>query len=211
MARKKQIRINEASEHPLIKTIESDCKGKWQTLFKNKNDIIVELGCGKGVYTNTLAQQFPKKNFIGVDRKAERLWCGAHNNQSTENVRFLHIPIEAVESFFDKNEVSEIWITFPDPLPKKRQAKHRLTSNTFLKKYQTFLKKNALIHVKTDDEAFFNYSLEQLTQNGFALKEILKDIHSKKNLKKILQIETDFERKWKKQGKLIYYCKAELL
>jgi tRNA (guanine-N7-)-methyltransferase len=130
---------------------EFSMKGKWNELFfKNSQPIVVELGCGKGEYTVGLAQLFPNKNFIGIDIKGARMWTGA--KQSIEaglsNVAFLRTKIEMLTHFFCPNEVSEIWITFPDPQMKK--VNKRLTSTNLLQQYQQLLQPNGLIHLKTD-------------------------------------------------------------
>ncbi len=113
-------------------------KGKWNSkFFKNNNNIVLELGCGKGEYTVGLAQLFPNKNFIGIDIKGARIWTGLTdaNKNAMSNVAFVRSRINLLEYYFSKNEVSELWITFPDPHPRELKQKKRLTSPQFLNRY----------------------------------------------------------------------------
>ena len=138
-------------DHPL--------KGKWNPeIFENNNPIVLELGCGKGEYSVGMARAFPNKNFIGVDIKGARMWKGAteSHEKGIRNVAFLRTRIELIESFFDKDEVSEIWITFPDPQLKNARAKKRLPGPVFLNKYRSFLVNNGIIHLKTDNDILYN-------------------------------------------------------
>ena len=116
-------------------------KGKWHSFFENKKPIVLELGCGKGEYTVALAKRDPSKNFIGIDIKGARFWRGAKTalEENITNVAFLRTQIELIDQIFDKNDVSEIWITFPDPQIKYKRTKHRMTNEVFLKKYERIL------------------------------------------------------------------------
>ena len=110
-------------------------KGKWQTFFNNNNPIVLELGCGKGEYTIALARKNPKINYIGIDLKGARFWRGAKTalEENLTNVAFIRTQIELIDLLFAENEVTEIWITFPDPQIKYTRTKHRLTNAEFLK------------------------------------------------------------------------------
>lgn len=136
-------------------------KGQWRRFFKNNNPITLELGCGKGEYTLALAKQHSNRNFIGVDIKGARFWCGAKTavTEAITNVAFLRIQIELIDLCFEKDEVNEIWITFPDPQIKFKRTKHRLTNPEFLKKYNQILEPSGIIHLKTDSEFLFGYTL----------------------------------------------------
>ena len=123
-------------------------KGNWnQSIFKNNNPIVLELGCGKGEYTIGLAERYPDKNFIGIDIKGARFWRGAKTaiEENLKNVYFIRTQIELITYLFDNNEVDEIWITFPDPQIKYKRTKHRLTNQSFLEKYKTILKPDKCI------------------------------------------------------------------
>ena len=120
-------------------------KGKWTTeFFKNDNPIVLELGCGKGEYAVGMAKKFADRNFIGVDIKGARMWTGAKQSvqEGIANVAFLRTSIELIASFFEAGEVSEIWITFPDPQMQK--VNKRLTSTRFMQLYRQILKDGGL-------------------------------------------------------------------
>lgn len=136
-------------------------KGKWATFFKNDNPITLELGCGKGEYTIDLARKYPNRNFIGVDIKGARFWRGAKTaiEEGLTNVAFLRTQIELVEYAFGKNEIDEIWITFPDPQIKYKRTKHRMTNPEFLSKYKNILVEGGFINLKTDSEFMHGYTL----------------------------------------------------
>ncbi len=145
------------------KAIFEQVKGKWKALyFKNNFPLTVELGCGRGEYSVGLARLFPDRNFIGVDIKGARIWKGSKiaDEENLENVAFLRIHILEIENFFEEGEVDEIWITFPDPRPKKGDAKLRLTHPRFLDMYRKILRKGGKVHLKTDNDGFFDYAME---------------------------------------------------
>ncbi|HEU4716592.1 MAG TPA: tRNA (guanosine(46)-N7)-methyltransferase TrmB, partial [Bacteroidia bacterium] len=125
-------------------------RGKWkQDFFRNEKPIVLELGCGKGEYTVGMATRFPGKNFIGVDIKGARMHRGASQAQEAglHNAAFLRTRIDFINALFAENEVSEIWITFPDP--QKEKPKKRLTSPGFLVRYAKLLTPGGIIHLKT--------------------------------------------------------------
>jgi tRNA (guanine-N7-)-methyltransferase len=181
-------------------------KGKWNELFfKNNNPIVLELGCGKGEYTVGLAELFPDKNFIGVDIKGARLWTGAKQSlhKGLKNVAFLRTNIEMIHHFFAKNEVSEIWLTFPDPQMKK--VTKRLTATNFIKSYQQFLKENGLIHLKTDSHFMFTYTCEMVRENLFPSVFQTEDLYASDLKDPILGIKTYYEQQWLDRGLTIKY------
>ena len=140
--------------------------GQWQEkYFKNQNPITMELACGKGDYTIALAERYPDRNFIGVDIKGARIWKGATIAQEKKlsNVVFLRCKIEFLAQYFDENEVSEIWITFPDPFLKESKFNRRMTSPSFIENYKKILKPEGLIHVKTDSPEFYEHTKEVLS------------------------------------------------
>jgi tRNA (guanine-N7-)-methyltransferase len=166
-------------------------KGKWNTeVFKNNNPIILELGCGKGEYTIALSQKFPDKNFIGIDIKGARLWKGAkfaHENKLA-NAAFIRTRIDFISSFFDEDEISEIWITFADP--QLQRGRKRLTGVMFLNRYKTFLCNNGIIHLKTDSRFLHEYTLALALQNNLKIIEADSDIYSGNRASDILSIKT---------------------
>lgn len=142
-----------------------DLKGKWQEVhFKNDHPITLELACGGGEYTVALAQQFPERNFIGVDVKGNRLWKGAKTalEQGLPNAAFLRTRIEIIDHFFAPGEVAEIWITFPDPFPRASKENRRLTSDFFHEKYRKILQSGGLVHLKHDDPDFYRFTLDTI-------------------------------------------------
>jgi tRNA (guanine-N7-)-methyltransferase len=177
---------------------EFNLKGNWKDEFKNDNPIVLELGCGKGEYTLALAKEFPNINVIGIDIKGARLWRGAKTALETglENVRFLRAQIELLPQVFDTSEISEIWITFPDPQIKYKRQKHRLVNLKFLNMYKSLLKENGLIHLKTDSEFLHGYTLGLL--QGLE-KEIVYSNHDIYRLEGSPQIVTSVQTFYEKQ------------
>ncbi len=189
-------------------------KGNWNTLhFNNNNPIVLELGCGKGEYTIALAQQNPDKNFIGIDIKGARFWRGAKTaiDQNLPNVAFIRTQIELIEYLFNKNEVSEIWITFPDPQIKYKRTKHRLTNESFLKRYKNVLNPKGVIHLKTDSEFMHGYTLGLL--HGLKLEIVYAhhDIYNTEYApKEVTEIQTFYEKQYLAVGKKITYIKFKI-
>lgn len=189
-------------------------KGIWaKQFFKNNNPIVLELGCGKGEYTVNLAQQNPDKNFIGIDIKGARFWRGAKTalEKNIQNVAFLRTQIELIDFFFDKNEISEIWITFPDPQIKYKRTKHRLTNQDFLEKYKKILKEDGIIHLKTDSEFMHGYTLGLL--HGLGYEVIYANHHIYRNEgapKEVTSIQTFYEQQYLAQNKPITYIRFGL-
>ena len=187
-----------------------DIKGNWSTVFNNENPIVLELGCGAGEYTVALAKSYPNKNFIGIDIKGARIWKGAKTalEEGLNNVRFLRTKVDFITKFFGENEVNEIWLTFSDPQPKK--PKKRLSSKLFTDRYQEFLKINGTIHLKTDSELLYDFTLEEIKSNNFKLLKNIVNVYKEsyensQELKKTLFIKTFYEKKWLDLEKTIKY------
>lgn len=186
-------------------------KGKWaKDFFKNQNPIVVELGCGKGEYSVALAEQNPGANYIGVDIKGARLYNGAKEaaDKGLENVAFLRTNIEIIQHFFGPEEISEIWLTFPDPQMKK--TRKRLTSTAFLERYRPFLKNGGLVHLKTDSNFQFTYTREMVRENGFQVAAETDDLYATKMVDPVLQIKTFYEKQWLARGIAIKYIAFKL-
>jgi tRNA (guanine-N7-)-methyltransferase len=188
-------------------------KGKWHSFFKNTHPIVIELGCGKGEYTIDLAKKNPNKNFIGIDIKGARFWRGAKTalEDNLGNVAFVRTQIELVDFIFDKEEVDEIWITFPDPQIKYKRTKHRMTNHAFLKKYDHILKKDGVINLKTDSEFMHGYTLGLLHGEGHEIvhanHDVYKDYYSPDE---VTGTQTFYEKKYLEKGKAITYIKFKL-
>jgi len=188
-------------------------KGSWRKkFFENNHPIILELGCGKGEYTVNLAKQYPGINFIGVDIKGARMWKGAKKarEEGLNNTVFLRTRIEFINSFFEPNEINEIWVTFPDPQPKK--AKKRLISTKFLSYYQKILKNNGIVHLKTDNSNIYEYACKIASINHLDVLKKTHDIHNSNDeeLKPIVEIQTFYEKKFMEEGKTIKYLSFKL-
>ncbi|MCT1525979.1 MULTISPECIES: tRNA (guanosine(46)-N7)-methyltransferase TrmB [Sphingobacterium] len=183
-------------------------KGKWASeFFKNEKPLILELACGKGEYTVNLAKLFPEKNFIGIDYKGNRIWRGAKTaiEEGISNVGFLRIQIETILEYFAEGEVSEIWITFPDPQPQESREKKRLTNPTFLERYKHILVPEGIMHLKTDNDGFYAYTVEQIElQNLPKLKETT-DLYHSDLVDEVLSIKTYYEKKYLAVDKNINY------
>lgn len=194
-------------------------KGKWnQEYFKNDHPIVIELGCGKGEYTVGLAERFKDKNFIGIDLKGNRIWRGAktaiENNMS--NVAFVRSRIENIERLFATEEISEIWITFPDPQPQESREKKRLTAPTFLNRYKNILQNKGIIHLKTDNAPLYDFTLDKIKEYNYHLLQATNDLYKDVNhahsedSRDILSIKTFYERKFSELGFKICYLKFSL-
>lgn len=188
-------------------------KGKWNSeWFRNNNPIVLELGCGKGEYTVELAVRYPEKNFIGIDIKGARIWKGARESylKKLPNASFLRTRIEFIRSFFAPGEVDEIWLTFPDPQPKKKREKKRLSGPVFLNLYRSFLKNNGIVHLKTDSRELYDYTLSVVTANGLEVLNSLTDLYNELPGDPLLSIKTFYEERFLKQGIPITYLAFRL-
>ena len=185
--------------------------GKWAiSFFKNENPIILELGCGKGEYTVELAEKNPSFNYIGVDIKGARMYVGAKKalEKGLKNVAFLRTNIEIINQFFAEEEVAEIWLTFPDPQMKK--TRKRLTSTFFLNLYRQFLKKDGIVHLKTDSNFQFTYTSALVHLNNFVILAETNDLYNSDMLSETLQIKTFYEKQWLSRGITIKYIAFRL-
>jgi tRNA (guanine-N7-)-methyltransferase len=214
MKRKQErFRIVEERENVIERTkdIFNRIKGNWrQEYFKNNNPITLELACGRGEYTIGLATLFPEKNFIGIDIKGERIWKGSTIavEQGLTNVAFLRTPILDIGSFFNKDEVDEIWITFPDPRPRKRDIKRRLTGSRFLDMYKKMVKPGSYIRLKTDNTDLFEYSLEQVqTRNDIHDFQFTHDVYDSALRPECFDIKTKYEAVFAAKGEKIKYLR----
>ncbi len=189
-------------------------KGKWKNeIFKNQNPITLELACGKGDYAIELARRFPERNFIGIDIKGPRIWNGAKTalEEGLSNVRFLRMFIDHLHYYFDRDEVDEIWITFPDPyIRKKPRRSKRLTSPKFLNIYRKLLKEGGIIHLKTDSLILFNFTLDTIREEGCTILRRVDNVYRDAPNDDLLNIQTFYEKKHLKEGKIIQYVSFTL-
>lgn len=185
-------------------------RGRWTTAhFGNSHPIVLELACGKGEYTVNMARLFPDKNFIGIDYKGNRIWRGAKTalEEGIPNVAFLRIQIETILDYFAEGEVSEIWITFPDPQPQQSREKKRLTNPVFLAKYRQILMPQGTMHLKTDNDGLFAYTLEKLDELRLNVQLQTADLYHSDIVDEVLSIKTYYERKYLESSKSINYVK----
>ncbi len=216
----KRFRENEKFENVIQPSREEltdnlfELKGKWsKDFFKNDHPIVLELGCGKGEYTVELARQNPDKNFIGIDIKGARFWRGAKTaiEEGLENVAFVRTQIELIEHVFAAKEVSEIWITFPDPQIKYKRTKHRLTNTEFLQRYKNILKEDGMMHLKTDSEFMHGYTLGLLHGEGHEILYAHHDIYKNEySPKEVTGIQTFYEKQYLEKGKPITYIQFKI-
>ncbi|MDR1886733.1 MAG: tRNA (guanosine(46)-N7)-methyltransferase TrmB [Prevotellaceae bacterium] len=189
---------------------EAGFKGRWNEKFGNGNPVVLELGCGKGEYTVALSRKYPDRNFIGVDIKGARLWRGAKTvaDENIPNAAFLRIRIEFIDNFFARDEIDEIWITFPDPQINK--PRKRLTSPVFLDRYRKFLKSGGIVHLKTDSRMLYDYTLNVINESKLTLLSSYTDISTRNADDELLDIKTFFETQYSAKGIPVTYLKFKL-
>ena len=180
-------------------------RGNWNKKFKNNNPIVLELACGNGEYTVSRSISDKERNFIGIDIKGARIWKGANEleKQKSTNALFLRTQIENIMDFFNIDEIEEIIISFPDPRPKKRDIKKRLTNINFLNLYYEVLNKNGILILKTDDEKLFEFSRDEIKLSKFNVNDYTKDLHSSTKFDLYKKIKTKYEEKFLLEGKKI--------
>ena len=189
-------------------------KGHWNSsFFKNDNPLVLELGCGKGEYSIGLAKKYPNKNFIGIDIKGARFWRGAKTavEESISNVAFLRTQIELIEFAFAKDEIDEIWITFPDPQIKYKRTKHRMTNIEFLERYKKILKPDGIMNLKTDSEFMHGYTLGLLHGAGHEVLYANHNVYKQEGSpEEVTGIQTFYEQQFLDQNKPITYIRFKI-
>ncbi len=207
MGQKKLARFAELDTFSNVLQFPKDMAGQWNGFFRNDYPIILELACGKGEYAVGLGELYPQQNFIGIDLKGNRIWVGAKKalQQQLENVAFLRTQIDQVDEYFNKNEVSEIWITFPDPQLRVSKDKKRLTHPKFLRLYKQFLITDGLIHLKTDSPDLYRFTKLVIDLYGCRLIEDKDDIYKETDIPKELMIKTHYESLDIAESKRVHY------
>jgi tRNA (guanine-N7-)-methyltransferase len=214
LARFKQNDVNENVVQQ-GKDIFTRIKGNWKKKqFQNDQPLVVELACGRGEFTVGMARQIPNQNFIGVDIKGSRIWKGSTTaiDENLDNVAFLRGQIETLDNFFDKGEISELWITFPDPRPREGEVKKRLTSPRFMDMYKQIIKREGIIHLKTDNTGLFDYTLMVL-ENRRDVRNLLftYDFYTSVYKDDHFGIQTRYEKMFREQGERIKYLKFQFM
>jgi len=213
--RKKQERFKQNEVNPLVvqqgKPIFDNIKGKWRDVFfKNQNNIVLELACGRGEYTIGLGQLFPNVNFLGVDIKGIRIWKGAQFASDTGmgNVGFLRAQMHMVDRFFEENEVNEIWLVHPDPRPRDSDERRRLTNIRYMAMYRNILKQGGVFRLKTDSTFLFEYTLKVIeNMEDVTCLEYTSDLYNSSLLNDHYDIKTRYEQEFANKGESIKYLK----
>jgi tRNA (guanine-N7-)-methyltransferase len=210
MPRKQLKRIIEVDQFPFVFNVNiGKTEALYQEYFSNNKPITLELACGGGEYTVGLARLFPDRNFIGIDLKGHRIWHGANSviDDNLKNIAFIKGNIELIGGVFKPGEIEEIWITFPDPFPKRYQSHRRLTSPDYLKKYKKLLIPGGTINLKTDSDLFFESTLKSIGSSRFKILKRIDNIHNGGDIDDILMIQTKYEKRHIKAGRTIKYLK----
>jgi len=205
MARKKLLMGEVAKDSDLV----FNTPASFLEFFYQVNcEIVLELACGKAAYVRELAKRYPNRFFIGVDVKADRIGYAVEKarEEGLDNVAFLNIRIEDLADFFPENSISEIWVTFADPFLKPSKSNRRLTAPGFLEIYSKMLKSEGLLHIKTDSDLLYEFSLDSLKANpDFDILAVTDDLYSLDDLPLDLIIQTPFEQKHLKNNLTIKY------
>lgn len=212
MGHKKLIRFEAIKSFPNVLQYPEGMQGKWNAFFGNDNPVTLELACGKGEYTVSLARQYPDRNFIGVDLKGNRIWCGAKKalEEGLKNVAFLRTQIESITDYFAEEEVSEIWITFPDPQLRMSKAKKRLTHPRFLRLYKKIIKEGGFIHLKTDSPDLYNFTSLVAELYELNIAESYSDVYAEPDIHEDLKIKTYYESLDIAGSNKVHYLKFSL-
>ena len=212
MAQKKLLRFSQIKAFKNVFEHPTDMQGKWHEYFENKRPIILELACGRGEYTVSLAKLYPNKNFIGIDIKGNRMYLGAKKalEEKIVNALFLRTQIEKLPDYFNADEIDEIWITFPDPQLRLSKAKKRLTHPRFLRLYQRVIKTEGCIHLKTDSPDLYFFTKKVTEMLGIEMMVDLDDAYNQDNISEELKIKTHYESLDIACSKKIHYLQFKL-
>jgi tRNA (guanine-N7-)-methyltransferase len=212
MGQKKLHRFAEIKDFKNVFEYPENAQGTWNGYFKNVNPITLELACGKGEYTIGLARLYANRNFIGVDVKGNRIWKGAKTAiaENLQNAAFIRTQIDRIDEYFATDEVSEIWITFPDPQLKVSKVEKRLSHPKFLRKYKKFLQSGGVINLKTDSPDLYEFTKIVIELYGLILLEDNSDIYASSEISKELQIKTHYEGLDIAGSSKVHYLKFQL-
>jgi tRNA (guanine-N7-)-methyltransferase len=207
MAQKKLQRFAEIRTFKNVLEYPLHMQGKWSSFFENDNPVTLELACGKGEYALGLARMYPDRNFIGVDLKGNRIWVGAKKalEENLNNVAFIRSQIDKIDQYFARGEISEVWITFPDPQLRTSRAKKRLTHPHFLRLYQAILEDYGKIHLKTDSPELYDFTRLVISFYGLELLEDNSDVYAQAVVTDELKIRTHYEHLDISQSRRIHY------
>lgn len=212
MGQKKLQRFAEIKAFKNVLEYPEDMQGKWASFFHNNNPITLELACGKGEYAIGLGRMFPQRNFIGVDLKGNRIWVGAKKalHENLQNVAFIRTQIDKIDQYFAPGEVSEIWITFPDPQLRTSRFKKRLTHPRFLRLYRHILASGGKIHLKTDSPHLYQFTLSVTNLYDLQIEEDIPDVYARSLPADELKIKTHYESLDIAQSSRVHYLRFTL-
>ncbi len=212
MGQKKLKRFNEIKSFPNVMEYPSGMKGEWKSYFKNDHPIVLELACGKGEYTVGLANLFPKKNFIGIDIKGNRIWAGAKKalDLNLGNAAFLRTQIDKIADYFAEGEIDCIWITFPDPQLRISKSSKRLTHPKFLRKYHYIMSSGGVINLKTDSPQLYNFTKLVAAMYGLHIQKDIDNVYAQTEIPDELKIQTHYERLDISGSNTIFYLSFSL-
>jgi len=212
MGQKKLIRFEELKTFSNVLQNPGNIQGKWHSFFNNQNPITLELACGKGEYAVGLGRLYPHRNFIGIDIKGNRIWKGAKTalTEGLNNVAFLRTQIDKLTDYFSADEISEMWITFPDPQLRFSKMKKRLTHPKFLRLYQNILKKDGVIHLKTDSPDLYNFTKAVIDLYQLKTIDDKDDLYQEENITETLSIKTHYENLDIAQSNKVHYLSFQL-
>jgi tRNA (guanine-N7-)-methyltransferase len=207
MGQKKLIRFEAIKHFGNVLEYPKEMQGKWADFFHNQHSITLELACGKGEYAVGLGRLYPERNFIGIDIKGNRIWRGAKTalDDGLKNVAFVRSHIDKISDYFNPGEVSEIWITFPDPQLRGSRSKKRLTHPKFLRLYQQVLKQGGSVHLKTDSPDLYQFTLDVIELFGLDILEQTDNVYAQPGIKPELLIKTHYEGLDIAQSNRIHY------
>jgi tRNA (guanine-N7-)-methyltransferase len=211
MSQKKLIRFEAIKSFPNVLQYPEGMPGKWSEFFSNNHPLTLELACGKGEYTVGLAKMYSDRNFLGLDLKGNRIYIGAKQclEENIPNAAFLRTHIDKLPDYFDRNEVAEIWLTFPDPQLRKSRATRRLTHPKFIRLYQQILRPGGRIHLKTDSPVLYQFTKWVAEMYHLTIHEDIPDIHTGP-IKEELKITTHYENLDIAQSRRIHYLSFTL-
>ncbi len=212
MAQKKLVRFEAINHFPNVLQYPENMAGKWNDFLQNENPITLELACGKGEYAVGLGRMYRERSFLGVDIKGNRIWKGAKNalDEGLSNVAFLRTQIDFIDTYFQANEISEIWITFPDPQLSQSKQKKRLTHPKFLRLYKKFLAPNGLVHLKTDSPDLYAFTKEVIRIFGLSILQDETNIYAKDIIVDELKIKTFYETLDISGSKKVFYLQFKI-
>ena len=205
MPKKKQQRIQAIKTFANVTDQPSELMGQWSRIFQNQNPIVLELGCGRGDFLLERARKQPKINCIGVDLKGPRIWAGATQAQQEglKNIFFIRSNVLDLVDGFEPGTISEVWINFPDPYPKK--PRKRMTASRYLDVYKHICIPEANCHLKTDDDMFYEFSLQSLEKNYCSIQQQIADVYAQDQINGWVTFQTTYEKRHLAEGKTIKY------